>query len=162
MAKEIDFPITPAVRVLKQAKISFTPHLYDYVEKGGTEVAAESLGVAEHLVVKTIVLEDEKKQPLIVLIHGDKQVSTKKLGRILGKRSIIPCSPETVSKHTGYLVGGTSPLGSKKSLPVYIEESVLELTVMYLNGGKRGFLVGVNPRQIKDLLKAEIVSVSQD
>src|SRR3569832_881687 len=139
-------PMTAAIRVLREQKVQFSEHLYDYEEKGGTRVSARELGVDEHCVIKTLVMEDEGKRPLLVLMHGDREVSTKNLARTLGKKAIQPCSPEVASKHTGYLVGGTSPLGTRSRLPVYLEATIAELPKIYINGGKRGFLVGLDPR----------------
>ncbi len=130
-------PVTPAVRQLRSELATFTEHLYQYEEKGGTRVSSRELGVDEHAIVKTLVMEDERKTPLIVLMHGDCQVSTKELARSIGVKLITPCSPEVAGKHTGYLVGGTSPFGTKKPLPIYMEESILPLPKIYLNGGKR-------------------------
>ena len=161
MAKEKP-PTTPAVRQLRAAGVSFTDHLYEYEEKGGTAVSARSLGVDEHNVVKTLVMEDDAKQPLVVLIHGDKQVSTKELARVLGVKTISPCSPETANRHTGYLVGGTSPFGTRKSLPVYMERTVLDLPRIYINGGKRGYLVGLAPTDVVRVLQPVLVSVAID
>jgi len=136
-------PVTPAVRQLRAAGVPFTDHLYEYEEKGGTAVSARELGVEEHCVVKTLVMEDEGHNALIVLMHGDKQISTKELARILGVKTIQPCSPETANRHTGHLVGGTSPFGLRKPIPVFVERSVLELPRIYINGGRRGYLVGI-------------------
>lgn len=147
-----DYPITPAVRVLRDHKIAFTAHLYDYVERGGTKHSAENLGVDEHVVVKTIVLEDERRKPLICLQHGDRDVSTKSLARAIGAKTIAPCDPDVAMRHTGYMVGGTSPFGTRKSLPIYIERSILALDFVYINGGKRGFLVKLSPRDIVGVL----------
>lgn len=152
-------PTTQALRSLKAAKIDFEPHLYKYEEKGGTAVSARELGVDEFIVVKTIVLEDEKGRPLIVLMNGTNSISTKNLARIIGVKTIQPCDPATAQKHTGYMVGGTSPFGTKKVLPVYVQEDILELEKIYINGGKRGFLVSLNPKVLKDVLKAEAVDV---
>jgi Cys-tRNA(Pro) deacylase len=159
MAKE-KFPVTPAIRHLRSEKVSFTEHLYQYEEKGGTAVSGRELGVDEHTVIKTLVMEDESKKPLIVLMHGDYQVATKDLARVVGAKLITPCSPETANKHTGYLVGGTSPFGSKKPLPVYMEESITSLQKIYLNGGKRGFLVGLDPAEAVRLLRPVLVKVA--
>jgi Cys-tRNA(Pro) deacylase len=153
-------PVTPAVRQLRAEKVTFTEHLYQYEEKGGTGVSARELGVDEHSVVKTLIMEDERKNPLVVLMHGDCQVSTKDLARIMGVKLIAPCSPDSASRHTGYLVGGTSPFGTKKSLPVYMEESILKLQKIYLNGGKRGFLVGLDPAEVVRLLQPLLVMVA--
>lgn len=146
-------PVTPAVRALRGAGINFTDHPYAYEEKGGTAVSSRELGVDEHCVIKTLVMEDDRKQPLLVLMHGDLQVSTKELARLIGARSVEPCRPETAQKHTGYLTGGTSPFGTKKQLPVYVEETILELPRIYINGGKRGFLVGIVPTDLTHLLQ---------
>lgn len=158
MAKD-KTPVTPAVRALRAAGISFTDHPYAYEEKGGTAVSSRELGVDEHCVIKTLVMEDDRKQPLIVLMHGDLQVSTKELARLIGARSVEPCKPETAQKHTGYLTGGTSPFGTKKQLPVYVEETILELPKIYINGGKRGFLVGLAPAELTRLLQPTPVRV---
>ncbi|GAM09527.1 cys-tRNA(Pro)/Cys-tRNA(Cys) deacylase YbaK [Geobacter sp. OR-1] len=159
MAKEKS-PVTPAIRVLRQAGIKFTDHHYAYEEKGGTAVSARELGVSEHSVIKTLIMEDENKNPLVVLMHGDCQVSTKELARAIGVKTIAPCSPETANRHSGYLVGGTSPLGTRKRMPVYMEETILELPVIYINGGKRGYLVGVAPGDVKCLLEPVLVRVA--
>jgi len=158
MAKD-KTPVTPAVRALRAAGISFTDHPYTYEDKGGTAVSSRELGVDEHCVIKTLVMEDDRKQPLIVLMHGDLQVSTKELARLIGARSVEPCKPETAQKHTGYLTGGTSPFGTKKQLPVYVEETILELPNIYINGGKRGFLVGLVPSDLAMLLQPTPVRV---
>jgi len=159
MARE-SCPVTPAVRVLRSARVPFTPHLYRYEEKGGTAVSARELGVDEHSVVKTLVMEDENQAPLIVLMHGDRQVSTRELARQTGRRSVTPCSPENASRHTGYLVGGTSPFGTRRSMPVYLERSILDLPRIFINGGKRGFLVGIDPSVLVTLLDAQPVEVA--
>ena len=160
MAKTDEYPITQAIRVLREQKVSFTPHLYDYVERGGTEHSAAMLGVDEHCVIKTIVLEDDQKQPLICLQHGDREVSTKNLARARGCKSIGSCSPETANRHTGYMVGGTSPFGTRKALPVYMQRSIEELPMIYINGGKRGFLVGVTPSDVQRVLKPILVDAA--
>lgn len=154
------YPVTAAVRVLRAAKVDFTPHLYDYEEKGGTAVSARELGVPEHCVIKTLVMEDERKQPLLVLMHGDCEVSTKNLARLLGVKTIAPCAPDVANRHSGYLVGGTSPFGTRRTMPVYVEASVLELPQIYVNGGKRGFLVCISPRELIRVLGAISVSVA--
>ena len=158
MAKD-KTPVTPAVRALRAAGISFTDHPYAYEEKGGTAVSSRELGVDEHCVIKTLVMEDDRKQPLIVLMHGDLQVSTKELARLIGARSVEPCRPETAQKHTGYLTGGTSPFGTRRQMPVYVEETILELPRIYINGGKRGYLVGVDPTDCLQLLQPTLVRV---
>jgi len=155
-------PVTPAVRQLRAAGVSFTDHLYEYEEKGGTAVSARSLDLDEHSVVKTLVMEDDDKQPLIVLMHGDRQVSTKELARVIGVKTISPCTPDTAHRHTGYMVGGTSPFGTRKPLPVYMERTILELSRIYINGGKRGYLVGLDPNDAVRLLKPELVTVATD
>jgi Cys-tRNA(Pro) deacylase len=153
-------PVTAAVRALRAAGVPFTDHPYAYEEKGGTSVSARELGVDEHYVVKTLVMEDERKNPLIVLMHGDRNVSTKELARIIGVKSVASCSPDSAHRHTGYMVGGTSPFGTRKPLPVYLEETVLALPKIYINGGKRGYLVGVNPRDVAAILKPILVRVA--
>ncbi len=153
-------PVTTAVRALREAGIPFTDHLYEYEEKGGTAVSSRELGVDEHSVVKTLVMEDDGKNPLLVLMHGDRQVSTKELARTIGVKSVSPCTPETAHRHTGYLVGGTSPFGTRKPLPVYMEGTILELPKIYINGGKRGYLVGIDPKDAVRLLGPKIVRVA--
>src|SRR5512143_3212445 len=143
MSKE-KMPVTAAIRVLRAAGAAYTEHPYDYEEKGGTSVSARELGVDEHAVVKTLVMEDDRKRPLIVLMHGDMQVSTRELARVIGVRSISPCAPDDAHRHTGYLVGGTSPFGTRRALPVYMEETILLLPKIYINGGRRGYLVGID------------------
>lgn len=155
----MDFPVTQAVRFLREKKVDFVPHLYDYVEKGGTGESARQLGVDEHAVVKTLIFETNEKKPLIVLMHGDRQVSTKNLARHIGVKSVEPASPERASKHTGYLVGGTSPFGTRTVMPIYVERTIFDLDKIYINGGKRGFLVEMEPAVLKAVLKVEEVSV---
>jgi len=152
-------PVTTAVRALRAAQVEFTDHLYTYEEKGGTAVSARELGVDEHAVVKTLVMEDEKKKPLIVLMHGDRQVSEKQLARTIGVKTVTPCAPDTAHKHTGYLVGGTSPFGTRTAMPVYMEKTILDLPGIYINGGKRGYLVGIDPQELVRLLKPVLVRV---
>ena len=156
----MDYPVTPAVRLLRKKKVAFEPRLYDYVERGGTRHSAEALGVDEHAVVKTLVMETDAHKPLIVLMHGDREVSTKQLARALGVKSVHPCDFAQAQKHTGYLVGGTSPFGTRAHLPVYVERTIFELPVIYINGGKRGFLVEIEPRVLRDVLKVEEVEVA--
>jgi Cys-tRNA(Pro) deacylase len=148
---------TPATQMLRGAGIAFTEHPYDYVDHGGTAESAKQLGVDEHSVVKTLVMQDEKAQPLIVLMHGDCQVSTKNLAREIGAKSVEPCKPEVAQRHSGYLVGGTSPFGLKKAMPVYVEAGVLELPRIHINGGRRGYLVGLPPQVLLQLLAARPV-----
>jgi len=148
---------TPATQMLRRAGVDYTEHPYDYVEHGGTAESARQLGVPEHEVVKTLVMQDDRAQPLIVLMHGDRQVSTKNLAREIGVKSVEPCKPEVAQRHSGYLVGGTSPFGLKKAMPVYVEASVLELPRIFINGGRRGFLVGLAPQLLPTLLAAKAV-----
>jgi len=153
-------PSTPATRLLRERGVEYTEHLYRYEEKGGTRVSARELGVEEHAVVKTLVFEDEAKAPLIVLMHGDKEVSTKALARQLGRRAIEICKPEVANRHTGYQVGGTSPFGTRKAMPVHVERTVLELPRIYVNGGSRGFLVGLAPAELVRVLAPTPVDVA--
>ncbi len=159
MSKE-KFPVTPATRLLREHNSIFTGHLYPYEEHGGTAHSARCLGVDEHCVIKTLIMENECRQPLIVLMHGDRKVSTKELARLLGVKTITPCEPAVANKHSGYLVGGTSPFGTRKAMPVYMEASILELPLIYLNGGKRGFLVGLTPAEAQRLLRPALVNVA--
>jgi Cys-tRNA(Pro) deacylase len=152
-------PVTPAIRMLREKKIAFTPYLYEYEEKGGTAVCTRELGVSEHAVVKTLVMEDDAENPLLVLMHGDLQVSTRELARLLGVKTVVPCPPDTANRLTGYLVGGTSPFGTRRAMPVYMEETILELPEIYINGGKRGFLVGMSSRDAEQILKPVLVKV---
>jgi Cys-tRNA(Pro) deacylase len=155
------YPVTPAIRALRSANVVYAPHLYDYVEHGGTRHSAEALGVSEHTIVKTLVMETELRKPLIVLMHGDREVAVGLLARAIGAKSVAPCRPEVAQKHTGYLVGGTSPFGTRTlNLPVYVERTILELPEIYLNGGKRGFLVSLAPSVLIDTLGAVAVDVS--
>ena len=153
-------PMTAAVRVLKQAGVPFTEHPYAYVERGGTAAFAAQAGVDEHAVVKTLVMEDEAKKAFVVLMHGDREVSTKELARVLGVKSVHPCAPETAERHSGYMVGGTSPFGLRKPLPIYVEATVLELARIYINGGKRGFIVGLAPQDLVRVLAPKPVRVA--
>lgn len=153
-------PETPATRFLRQHKTAYSAHLYNYEEHGGTRVSARELNVSEHAVVKTLVMEDEAHQPLIILMHGDRKVSTKELARQAGHKQISPCDPAVAQRHTGYLVGGTSPFGTKKTLPVFMESSILDLPLIYINGGRRGFLVGVHPHDLLQILHPKLVSVA--
>lgn len=155
----MNYPITPAIRVLREKKIEFEPYVFDYVEKGGTRHSAQSLGVDEHAVVKTLIFETNEKKPLIVLMHGDLQVSTKNLARLINVKTVAPVTPEKASKLTGYLVGGTSPFGVKTRMPVYAEKTIFELEKIYINGGKRGFLVAIEPKALKTVLPIEETEV---
>jgi len=150
---------TTAVRELRANKVEFTDHPYEYEEKGGTAVSARELGVPEHAVVKTLVMEDEDKRPLVVLMHGDLNVSTKELARIIGVKTVSPCSPETANRLSGYIVGGTSPFGTRKKMPTYMEETILELLKIYINGGRRGYLVGIAPQEVVRVLAPNMVKV---
>lgn len=151
---------TPATTMLRAASVAFTEHAYDYVEHGGTKVSSAALGLPEHAVVKTLVMQDEKKNPLIVLMHGDRTVSTKNLARQIGAKHIEPCKPDVAERHTGYRVGGTSPFGTRKKLPIYVERSVLELERVFLNGGRRGFLVGIDAGDLVRVLAPTPVEVA--
>ena len=157
MKKPAHVSETPATQFLRRHGVSFTEHVYDYVEHGGTAESARQLGVAEAEVVKTLVMQDERTRPLIVLMHGDKQVSTKNLARQIGAKSVEPCSPDVAQRHSGYQIGGTSPFGLRKALPVYVEASVLALPRICINGGRRGFLVGIAPQVLSELLGAKAV-----
>jgi Cys-tRNA(Pro) deacylase len=148
---------TPATQFLRRNKVEFGEHPYDYVEHGGTEESARQLGVDEHSVVKTLVMEDEHAKPLIVLMHGDRSVSTKNLARQIGAKRVEPCKPEVANRHSGFLIGGTSPFGTKKAMPVYVESSILDLDKIYLNGGRRGYLVSIAPSVLTGLLNARPV-----
>ena len=152
-------PGTPAVRQLRAASVQFTDHAYEYEEKGGTAVSARELGVPEHAVIKTLVMEDESRTPLIILMHGDLKVSTRELARIAGVKTIVPCNPETAHRHSGYTVGGTSPFGTRRKMPVYMEETVLALPKIYINGGRRGYLVGIDPAEVVRVLAPKLVKV---
>ena len=153
---------TQATVFLKANKVAYTEHEYEYVERGGTEMSAASLGVEEHVVVKTLVMQDEDGKPLIVLMHGDRKVSTKNLARQAERKRIEPCKPEVAQRHTAYQVGGTSPFGTKKRLPIYMEKSILDLPRIYINGGRRGFLVGIAPGEIVRTLAPQLVTVAND
>jgi Cys-tRNA(Pro) deacylase len=153
-------PSTPATRLLRERGVPFTEHLYRYEDRGGTAVSSRELGVDEHAVVKTLVMEDDAGAPLIVLMHGDREVSTKALARQLGKREIRICRPEVANRHSGYIVGGTSPLGTRKPMPVCMERTILDLPRVYVNGGSRGFLVGVAPADLARLVAPTLVDVA--
>ncbi len=155
--KQVHVSETPATQMLRGAGVQFTEHVYDYVDHGGTAESARQLGWPEHSVVKTLVMQDERAHPLIVLMHGDKQVSTKNLARAIGAKSVEPCKPEVAKRHSGYLVGGTSPFGTRKAMPVYVEVSVLALPTLLINGGRRGYLLGLAPEVLQELLQAKPV-----
>jgi len=153
-------PSTPATRLLRARGVPFSEHHYRYEEHGGTRASARELGVDEHAVVKTLIMEDEVGRPLVVLMHGDREVSTKQLARTIGAKSVAPCKPDVANRHSGYLVGGTSPFGTRKSMPVYMEKTILDLPLMYINGGSRGFLVGIAPRDLVAVLSPALVEVA--
>jgi len=146
-------PVTAAVRVLRENQVEFTEHPYKYIERGGTAEGARQLGLDEHSLVKTLIMEDELKRPVIMLMHGDQEVSTKELARILEVKRIAPCTPEMAQKHSGYMVGGTSPFGTRKEMPIYVEKTILDLPRIYINGGKRGYLLGIDPVELIRVLK---------
>jgi Cys-tRNA(Pro) deacylase len=152
--------VTPATAFLKAKGIAFSQHEYEYVEHGGTEVPARALGVPEHHIVKTLVMEDDARKPLIVLMHGDRKVSTRNLARQAGRKSIEPCKPEVAQRHTGYQVGGTSPFGTRKPVPVYAERSILAIPEIYINGGRRGLLVKLRSAELERALEPTLVDVA--
>jgi Cys-tRNA(Pro) deacylase len=154
MAKKEHVSETPATQLLRRQQVAFTEHPYPYEEHGGTEVSARELGVPEHEVVKTLIMQDEAGKPLIVLMHGDCKVSTKNLARAIGCKSVEPCKPEVAQRHSGYQIGGTSPFGVKRAMPVYVESGILALDKIYINGGRRGYLVGIAPAVLTAVLKA--------
>ncbi len=154
------YPVTMAIRALRQHDVPFEPHLYTWEPRGGTRASSEHLGVDEHVVIKTLIFEDERKQPLCILMHGDKEVSAKNLARTLNKKSVAPCLPEVADRHSGYQVGGTSPFGLKRAMPVYVERSILELPRLYINGGARGFLVSLSPADLARVLSPTPVDVA--
>ena len=156
MAKEAA-PVTPAIRVFREQGVAFILKPYKYEERGGTAVASRELGVDEHGVIKTLIMEDDAKRPMIVLMHGDREVSTKNLARQIGAKSVEPCKPEVANRHSGYLVGGTSPFGTRRAMPVFIEESILALPKILINGGRRGYLVGIDPQVCAQVLGARPV-----
>lgn len=151
--------MTLAIRELEAHNVSFQSHLFPYQEKGGTSHSSQELGVPEHVVIKTLIMETEKKEPLVILMHGDMQVSTKNLARELGVKTISPCKPEVADRHSGYQVGGTSPFGTKRKMPIYMEKTILDLELIYINGGKRGYLVSMSPQEVVRLLQPHLVSV---
>jgi Cys-tRNA(Pro) deacylase len=152
---------TPAIHFLRARKVPFTEHPYRYEERGGTAVSSRELGVDEHIVIKTLVMEDEGKQPLIVLMHGDRDVSTKNLARQIGKKTVTPCAPDVAQKHSGYLVGGTSPFGTRKPMPVYMERTIADVERIYINGGRRGFLIALAPADLVRALSPTLVDAAQ-
>ena len=154
--------VTPATAFLVQNGVAFTEHFYDYVEHGGTAVSSSSLGVPEHEVVKTLVMETDKGEPLLVLMHGDRKVATKELARVAGAKRVFPCKPEDAARHSGYLVGGCSPFGTRKRMPVFMERSILEIPRVYINGGRRGYLLGMAPSEITRVLSPVLVEVGRE
>lgn len=158
--KEIKFAVTPAIHVLRENNVEFTPHVFRYKERGGTAVSSRDLGVPESMVIKTLVMETDAKAPLVVLMHGDKQVSTKDLARKIGVKSIAPCAPETANRHSGYQVGGTSPFGLRRAMPIYMQETIERLERIYINGGGRGFLVSLDPKEAIRVLRPILVDVA--
>ena len=153
-------PVTAAVRVLRQHGVAFTDHPYNYEPRGGTAVSARELGVDEHAVIKTLIMEDETRRPFVVLMHGDREVSTKNLARLLKVKSVAPCDPSVADRHTGYQVGGTSPFGTRRAMPAYVERSITTLPYLYVNGGRRGYLVGMTPADLVRVLQPELVDVA--
>ena len=151
---------TGAIAVLRQHHVDFTEHSYRYEERGGTAVSSRELGVSEHSVIKTLVMEDENKRPLIVLMHGNREVSTKNLARQIGRKTVTPCAPEVAQRHSGYQVGGTSPFGTRKPMPIFMERSIAELERLYINGGRRGFLVSMTPADLVRVLSPVLVDAS--
>jgi len=160
MAKE-HYPTTPAVRLLQKAGVDFVPHLYPYEERGGTAVSARELGIPETRIIKTLVMEDDRGEPFLILMHGDREVSTKELARLRGVKSVQPCPPEKAQRLTGYLVGGTSPFATRRPLSVYLEETIEGLTTLLINGGKRGFLVEIRPEDLTRILQPVRVRVAR-
>jgi Cys-tRNA(Pro) deacylase len=158
MAKKEHISETPATQYLRKNSIAFSEHPYQYEEHGGTTVSARELGVDEHQVVKTLIMQDDAAKPMIVLMHGDRKVSTKNLARQIGCKSVEPCKPDVAQRHSGYMVGGTSPFGTKKAMPVYVEQSILALDKIYINGGRRGYLVGIDPKVIAAVLPVKEVN----
>ena len=151
---------TPATIFLGERGVAFTEHHFEYVEHGGTSHTSSALGVPEHHVVKTLIMENEKAEPLVVLMHGDRKVSTKALARAAGMKRIAPCKPDTATRHSGYLIGGTSPFGTRKSMPVFLERSVLDLPRIYINGGRRGYLLGMDSAELVRVLSPVLVEVA--
>ena len=155
-----DYPVTLAVRALRQHKVDFTPHLYTWEPRGGTRASAEHLGVDEHVVIKTLIFEDDARKPLCILMHGDREVSAKNLARQIGHKSVAPCAPEVADRHSGYQVGGTSPFGLRRAMPIYMERSIASLPELYINGGARGFLVKIGVADLQRVLKPTLVDVA--
>jgi Cys-tRNA(Pro) deacylase len=160
MAKE-KAPVTLAVRMLREHEVAYEEHFYKYEERGGTSVSARELGVDEHAIVKTLVMEDEAGEPLVILMHGDRSVATGVLAKQIGKKKITPCDPDTANKHSGYVVGGTSPFGFKREVVIYVQDSIFALDRIWINGGKRGFLVSMDPAELERVLKPVWVDAAQ-
>jgi Cys-tRNA(Pro) deacylase len=154
------YPVTAAIHFLRKENVSFIPHLYKYEEKGGTQVSSRELGVPEEIVIKTLVMEDDKKNALIVLMHGNKQVSLKELARQMNVKTISPCKPEVADRHSGYQVGGTSPFGTRKPLPIYAEKTISTLDRIFINGGGKGFLIEISPKDLERVLSPTWVEVA--
>ena len=159
--KATNLPTTPAIRVLREHGVEFTDHLYAYEERGGTAVSARELGVPEHAVVKTLIMEDDAHRPMIVLMHGDREVSTKRLARAIGVKAVTPCAPAVADRHSGYQVGGTSAFGTRRKMPVYMQRTIVDLPRVYINGGRRGYLVGIAPADIVRVLEPTVVDIAQ-
>jgi Cys-tRNA(Pro) deacylase len=153
-------PTTRAIRVLREHGVDFTLHPYAYEERGGTSVSARELGVDEHAVIKTVVMEDERKHPMLVLMHGDREVSTRNLARALGAKTIVPCAPAVADRHSGYQVGGTSPFGTRRSMPVIMQSTIVDLPYLYINGGRRGLLVGMKPEDLMRVLEPRLLDIA--
>ena len=151
--------VTNAVRVLREHGVAFTHHPYAYEERGGTAVSAREIGVDEHAVIKTLVMEDDVKKPLVVLMHGDREVSTKNLARHLGAKTVAPCTPAAADRHSGYQVGGTSPFGTRRAMPVFMQRTIADLPYLYINGGRRGYLVGMPPAELVRVLQPTLVDI---
>ena len=159
MARD-NLPVTHAVRVLREHGVRYTDHPYDYEPRGGTAVSAREIGVDEHAVIKTLIMEDDRKRPLVVLMHGDREVSTKNLARLIGVKHVVPCEPAVADRHSGYQVGGTSPFGTRRAMLVYMERSIAELPYLYVNGGRKGYLVGMTPADLVRVLAPVLVDVA--
>jgi Cys-tRNA(Pro) deacylase len=153
-------PVTNAIRVLREHRVTWTDHPYAYEERGGTAVSARELGVVEHACIKTLIMEDDAKRPMIVLMHGDREVSTKNFARALGVKTVQPCAPDVADRHSGYQVGGTSPFGTRRQMPVYLQRTVVELPYLYVNGGRRGYLVGMAPSELVRVLSPTLVDIA--
>lgn len=158
MAKSL--PVTNAIRVLREHRVTWTDHPYAYEDRGGTAVSARELGVDEHACIKTLIMEDDAKRPLIVLMHGDREVSTKNLARAIGVKTVQPCAPDVADRHSGYQVGGTSPFGTRRAMPVYLQRTIADLPYLYVNGGRRGYLVGMRPAELVRVLAPTLVDIA--